>query len=632
MRITWQQRINQHPNLADISNWPTVNHIELKGKDRRIYLRNYRIVEKVLNGDRFKNIAHEFNLSVSSISRLLNRVLGGYEDEEPALSRALIPNQKIHSGDRVMPLSKSKSNGSRGAFNYILDQHPEIKNKLHNLIKAFVNNHKSGQNLTPKSFHKYFIAELKSLNWPDNLYPFDQDKLAYETCRKYFHEICDEMRMPKFKEPKAIKSTRIIPLLPYQKVQLDSQVMDINVNVTIDHNGVEETLRLSRLSLFLMKDVASDCILSYFLCLTKDPNLDDLLSLFGFLNKKWKPMNLKTPGLKYTHGACFPSGINEDFQYRSVGIVQLDNALCHLANKIKDYVLGTLHATLNYGLPANPKGRSLIEYGFKLLNETTHRFPSTTGSSPIDPIKETKNNLKTPPQVSLRALEEVLSVVVTDHNVRMQERLKGCSPIEYIKQADQKHPLRINFVLKQLGINPFLCSKKVTVRWYKNDNRPPQVSFLGLRYVGEGLKKSKLTNKQISIKYDRRDLRYIEAFTLDGKSLGLLKAPLSWQSHPFSERTKKRINKLTRDNHLRLKDPLKDMLEITLIDKHKPKKALEVVRLIKEYNSSINTFDHLAKETYPKNNLPDSKKSKQNLNHTGHLNKSFEWSTNLFRG
>ena len=144
-------------------------------------------------------------------------------------------------------------------------------------------------------------------------------------------------------------------------------------------------------------------------------------------------MNLKTPGLIYIPGSGFPSGLSEEFCNIGLNMVRLDNAFCHIAHTVRDYVCNELGATISLGLPAKPKMRNLIEFAFRILNYDMHRFPSTTGSHPKDPIKETSKNSKKPPIITLNALEEVLSVIISGHNAKPQNKLGGSSPLGLMK-------------------------------------------------------------------------------------------------------------------------------------------------------------------------------------------------------
>ena len=220
---------------------------------------------------------------------------------------------------------------------------------------------------------------------------------------------------------------------------------------------------------------------------------------------------------------------------------------------------------------------------------------------------------------------------MTAENTRPRERLGGLSPLEYLKYQNERHPLRINYEMKEESLGPFVSEVTRKVCWYKSDNRAPEISFNGLRYVGEGLKESELENQKITIRYDRRDLRVVEAFKEDGTSLGALMAPLSWQSHPFTLRTKKRISKYTREENLKLKDPLRNMLDIHMRDKHLPSEALEIVRLVKEFNSSVNTFDHL-KTDDEINDSDNSNNHEVDLTQTGKSHNPLEWNSGLLKG
>ena len=131
-----------------------------------------------------------------------------------------------------------------------------------------------------------------------------------------------------------------------------------------------------------------------------------------------------------------------------------------MSHLVKNYICNDLGATLNLGLPAHPKGRNVIEYAFKLLNEYTHRFASTTGSHPKDAIKETTKNSKLPQVITLHALEEILSVLMTSQNTTPQNRLNGLSPLHAIKQQMNSCPIRMNFNGVHNQSNPIYFRKR----------------------------------------------------------------------------------------------------------------------------------------------------------------------------
>ena len=583
MHLNWRQRLELNPNLRDISNWPYIDVTSLDTVYRKIYLRNLKIVSGALKNQTLTRIANQHGIANSLVTYILNRCLAGPADCDPPLSSGLIPGRRLTARLRKSELSNiDNPKGCRGSFDYLLKTVPGLKENLDKLILNHLKQSRYGQNLTPGNFHSEFLRFLRDCNWPNHQYPFDQENLGYETVRKYFHKRYCELSLPKPKEKKIL--IKSITPIAYQEIQIDSQLQDLNTSINLELDDTFVPIRLSRLALFIAKDVATDCIVSYELCISKDPTQDDLLALLENIHKKWVPLNLTIPGLQYSPGACLPSALREEFQYAGIGVIRLDNAVCHLANTVKDYVCNNLGATLNYGLPGQPKGRNFVEYAFKILSDQTHRFASTTGSNPNDPIKETRKNLKTPPTLTLSAFEEVLSVLITAHNCKAQPRLGGSSPLDRIQYQMTDNIIRMSNCNASVKLSPFIQRKQALVKWTKKENRAPHINFAGTRYLGKGLQNERLINSKIILEYDRRDIRTLRAFTKSGKTLGKLYAPRSWQGFPHSLKTRQIIQKMVRKKRLAHPDPLAGYFANLLEKKEVPKYGTELVRIYREMN------------------------------------------------
>lgn len=594
MQLSWRKRIEIQPELADINNWPTIIIDELPLDKRKTFNRNRKIVSLILSGQPINKVAKDVNLSSGRISQILNRCLSGEQDECPPLTKALIEGYRITPGVRRKAISSlAHPSGSRGAFTYLLNNVPGLKDALDKMLVNSIKRKRYAQNLTPTIFQNEFLRLLIDMNWDKNKYPFDQQTLAYESCRKYFHQRIDELKMPKKKTTRIISSLHTIDQ-PYQEIQIDSQTQDVHTSIYLEINGQKIKQRISRVTLFLAIDVATNCHLAYHLCLTKDPTQLDLLNLLEKIHHPWKPIKLNTPNLKYESGACLPSALGERYKHAGIGTIKLDNALCHMAHSVRDYICNKLNTTLNFGLPAHPKGRNFVEYGFKLLNKYTHRFASTTGSHPHDPVKEAQLNLKHPPVLALSTFEEILSVLITAHNVTPQERLGGLSPLDVMKNKMETEFCNISYSNLYRSINPFIRRKTVNVKWLKNENRRPHINFEGLRYSGNGLSEVKLANKKIIIEFDNRDIRKLSASTIEGTNIGELLAPRTWQKYPFSIQTRKRIRKETKKARMNMSDPLSGYFALLLENKDLPKHATELVRVYREFN--LESFDTRSKK------------------------------------
>lgn len=581
MYLKWKQRLEKEPYLRQVNEWIEIDVSSLPKSKRSNFLRNVNITSKVANGTLVKDAARESNISPSAVSRLMNKTFSGDENSTPALTSALIPMARTHKDKRRSKLSSyGNPVGARCSFKYLLDTVPGLSNYLNEIVKLYVNQAHNCENLTPGSFHNKFLSYLSDHNWPTDKYPFDQVTMGYETCRKYFHFLKAQYSIPKTRSFRVLRNNPIENA--YEEIQIDSQTLDIHTSANFEFNGNTSPHRLSRMTLFIAIDVATDCILAYKLCFTESPTQYDLLDLLISINKKWEPRKLTTPGLLYEPGACFPNHLGSCHLNAGIGTVSLDNALCHHSYTVQSHICNEMGASIKYGLPATPKDRNVVEYAFRRLNRFIHRFSSTTGSHPKDELKESLKNAKKPPILTVTALEDVLSVVLTHHNNKPQKRLYGHSPLSLIQSQMNNRLIRINHHISSSQTNHYIREKKVKVCWSIKEKRHPYVHFEGLRYSAPHVLDASLIKQEVIIKYDYRDIRKIEAITTNGKIIGTLDAPLTWQIHKHSINTRKYILGLIKQKLITGVDPLNGTFEYLRIHKNLPSEALRITELIKD--------------------------------------------------
>jgi len=299
------------------------------------------------------------------------------------------------------------------------------------------------------------------------------------------------------------------------------------------------------------------------------------------LRCEWSPIKIKTKGIRYLEGAAFPSGVNPIFSNCMYGTIKLDNALAHHANRIQSYVCEDLGGTLNYGLPANPKSRNFVEYVFRRLNELSHRQSATTGSNPASKIRETSINSKSPPPVKLHEFEEMLEVVLAGHNNTPQVRLKGSTPLEVLQHQIEKLPIPICYSNLHREKNPFIDQDIVDVINLKNEQRAPYVNFAGHRYRSSAFSNINLLDKQVLIKFDKRDIRTLKVFDENGCELGEAYIPNTHMRVPLSLRTNRKIQANNRKNK---KNPMMSVDDYfsELIHSKNPKDIREAIRVYRE--------------------------------------------------
>jgi putative transposase len=535
MRINWREQIVRNPRYAQIENWPHIDLYTIAPSHRKQFKQRKTIAHRVLNGMASSEAARLAGVSKSFITYLMKRCLECDEAGSPALTAGLIPGRQIKKPQRRTTMKNGRANliGARCSFSETLNRNPWVVEQLDKRIIAFIQRKIGYENLTVTRFHRLYLDYLSKVNWPKNCYPFDQDREGFESCRKYYNLRLTALRMPKTKK---YKPTIVLdrPLYAYEEIEVDEQKIDVFSSISIELDGALKRLCLPRLHLYVARDVATSCVLATHLCLNSPPKQEDVLELIEKINRKWEPMELTTPGLEYPTGAGFPSMISDDVQNASLGTLKFDNALTHHALAVVDIICKKLGSSLNIGHPACPKHRSIVEHQFSLLNNLTHRFPTTVGSHSRDPKRISSKLSKQPAELDYYQLIEFIDVFYASLNASVQGGSHGHSPLDQIRHQFNNNLMPICLQNSNDRPNAFARREVRNVVFSKKEKRAPNVSYKSIQYKGSCLTSDELIGRKIQIEVDVRDLRVIQAYSLDGKWIGELRAPIKKQNYPLS--------------------------------------------------------------------------------------------------
>jgi len=537
MHLNWRQRLTQMPHLRDLANWPVIDMNTLPADKRSTFTRNRAIVAQVLNGHVCSAVARDFNLTPSMVCFLLNRSLAGPEEETPPCLYALIPYVQVTTPQRRQPLPEwGDKRGAKSAFSRLLKEAPSVKKGMDRMIKKAVRRSPYGQNISASALHGEFKRLLADINWDPKRYPYTEASVARESVRQYGLRQAKVVAMPQ-------PLSRVIQTLSKNgvaglEIEIDEHLCDGWCRVDVPMQGRLKPARLSRISLILVKERTTSCYLGYAICLTRAPSQFDMLRLLSQLYTPWQPMDLKSPGLAYAPEACFPSALGDEFCRLGFSLIRLDNALMHTAHSIQDFVCHQLHATLNTGLPGCPKHRAYIESAFRKLNLDVHRSASTAGTGPADPRRESRTNAKKPPVITLRTFEEIVNVLLTNHNVQPMADLGMHTPLQQLCHIVKNYPVRLLPPAHTLANQAFLSQQRVPVKC-NIDNRPPFVYFMYARYKGNCLHSEALMGKSVWIEIDARNVRTLRVYSEKHELLGEVRAEGRWDfDHALSLRKK----------------------------------------------------------------------------------------------
>lgn len=589
MYLTWCERLAQQPQLRDITHWPVIPLDALPRARRKAFVRNQAIVAQILSGARQQAVARRHNVSQGRVSQLLSRCLAGEDTTAPSLTAGLLPYHGITERHRVGPVNaQTTTHGHTCAFKSLLEVVPGLRDGLDAMILAKLKDAAYAQRLTPRTFHGEFKRILAERQWPRDRYPYTTISVGYSSVHRYLRTRIAELMA----EREQRRQERIRPPVsspqPYRAlraVQIDEHILDLNGRVNLQLDDQLIPLRLARASVLVAVDVDTECILGYYLTPTRSPNQQDMLTLIERCLRPWQPGTLRSPGLQYTPGACFPSGLAGAFPI-SFGTVQLDNALIHQAHSVAEQCCQHLGATLSLGWPAMPQVRHQVESVFRYINDhCSHRVASTTGSHPTDPIGESRKNRKAPPLITFETLDEALSVILTNSNVTPSPSRGNVSPLALFQEHCANHFVRYLPPAFTQQWHPLAGSAEVRVHWYLHEHRTPHVNFYHARYQGPGLLRIAAKGKSIRVMFDRRDVRTLQAYTLAGEPLGELTVSRPWQRYPHSIATRQWIHRNAREYRFGLHDPLGDYFRYLLEQRGKPKMALSLLRVYTEFTA-----------------------------------------------
>ncbi len=581
--VNWRERLAELPHLTRIEEWDgSINIEDLPPKKRKIFLRNYAIVTAVLVGEKLQVVATRHGVSNATLTYLLNRALGGDKAAAPALLRALVPNTQIKSSHRRAPLpSLTKPGGTRDAFQGLLIAAPGLKARLDEALLADLKDNPRGQNLTARLLQKLGLAHLREQGWTSERYPFTTQSLAYRGFNHYFKQFRRAQQLKKTRRhySAAVRLT-CATRRPLSEIQIDEQVYDMQVSFIVQARHHTTKLRLARPTLILVVDAESSCILAYRLIFEGDADQYDILQTLKAIYTSNTHIQDHSPFKKeYLENAGLPATRIDQFQQYAISEIRMDNAMSHHAETVVQF-MARMGCTVNHGHGRTPKDRALVERIIKMSAALAHRFKSTTGRNVVDPRKEHRKNRKRPPALTYEQLVQCVDVAVANYNATVRSTLENDTPLQELQRSLEQKPHRTLPPHVQRQVCHPEIWQTATVRWYGKASGTPHITFLELRYRGEALSNPQLVDKEVRIGFDPDDIRTLTVYSLQGEKLGKIQCPLSLRYQPFSLKVRKLYMQTAKTKTLANNDPILGLFDALAQEKHKPKTASKLARLI----------------------------------------------------
>lgn len=556
--------ISEAPSLDE---WPVLNADVMPECDSVLYLARVQAVTKFFEGNGVVKEISEVT-GVTNISYFVKRCLQIAPDGVIWGFRALAPRRRIKSYERKksagckLPQDKG---GLSGALGSIFKRFPDIENKLTDLI---LKKKESGivyeRRIRVVDIHVRFIRELEGKGVKKTEWPFTSTYRGLRSINRFFHTILDKSiddsvaaresetahcHLPVGTGTESLLSFEEI----YEAVEVDAHHIDAHTTIQlVSPSGDEIELLLERLWLLVAIERRSTLILGHLLVYSSEVSSDDVLRLLRkVLDPNIDRLPLTIPGLEYPPHSGLPKEIDARFAGIRWGVLMLDGALAHLAERVRERGRKAIGSSINWGPVRHFERRANVERTFREVHDNLFgRYPSSTGSNPLSGRVPKGEDVARALRLRSDHAEQLISYHVARHNIMETEGLNYLSPIQFaIKRIEKEGGhllLRKGFLDGSGKNNPIPLYLVVTVRGSIKDGRRPYIQLDRGRYTNDVLSHSSgLIGKRIRIEVDEEDMRQVRAFLeSDGGCIGYLRALPPWNRAKHDRRTRRAINSL----------------------------------------------------------------------------------------
>ena len=541
---------------ADVEKWPTPDEGALTDDDRKKYLLRKQGVKMYLEGQSSKVIRATCGMGLSHIYRLISeRCLEIHPDGQIYGLRGLVPNFRIKPYRRKTPIKVNAfGHGASGAMQTALDLHPGLRKTFEKRILESPRVDELGPTKRPRQSHwKWFLDRLREYGYEiRHEWPFNTESNGYNTVCRFIDDVLASN--PK-KAARAIGGPDLEKKLisgdgvdrpinkVFQRVEMDAHKLDGRFCVMLPQpSGGYITKIVHRLWVLVIIEVVSRAVLGYHLSMRREVSQEDVLRTIKKALNKWHPRQLFFSDEAYRERAGFPSSLSPKFLRVCWNETSIDGALAEKAKLVKDTLRDVVDSELidpSHGFSSrrSKDDRPFIEAFFRnLASRGFQRLTNTTGGKPSDKKGRDPSKVAINSQFQIEYAEELLDVMIANYNATPHTALGSRSPLQYLEFIASQGEIEFHYADPNSVQAILSYRKKCRVKGGLAEGRRPYVNFEGARYSGGALaQRYDLVGSYIwVVNHLEDDARVAEASTLDGQSLGILRAAPPWHKLPHS--------------------------------------------------------------------------------------------------
>lgn len=554
--------------LAEVDAWPTPDEGALEDKALKEYQLRKQAIKSYLGGESKTYIKKTFGYSLSHVYRLLReRCLAIHPDGQFYGWRGLVPFLRIKPYRRKTKIRVGKhGEGAVGAMQAVLDNHPDLRKAFDKRILKSTKADELGPAKKPRLSHwNWFLDQLRGYGYETKMeWPFNTRNNGYVTVCRYIDSVLSD-------NPK--KAARVLggpdserklisgdgtdrPIKEvFERVEMDAHKLDGRFCVLLPSPAGGYVARIiHRIWVLVILEVVSRAILGYHMSFNREVSKEDVLRTIKKALTKWHPRKLFFSDNAYHEQAGFPSSLSKHFLGVCWNETLIDGALALKAHVVRDFLKNVAGANLidpsqGFQRRRSKDDRPFIESffrtiasgGFQKMTNTTGGKPN--GSQGRDPAAIALNS-----EFQIEYAEELLDVMIANYNARPHNSLGGRSPLQYLQYVSSRSDLPLRYADPNSVQSILSFREKCRVRGGYEEGRRPYIHFGGGRYTGDILsQRYDLVGQYIwAINHLEDDARVVEASTLNGMRLGVLRASPPWHKFPHSLAVRRSINSCIR--------------------------------------------------------------------------------------
>ncbi|WP_434668225.1 hypothetical protein P5W99_36975 [Paraburkholderia sp. A3BS-1L] len=540
----------------DTSQWASPDEGALEGSRRALYFARKEAVSLYLSGATADTIKHLTSLGAKQAYRLIReRCLETHPDGRPYGWRGLVPWMRLKHYRRCRKVRLDQfGGGGAGALHALLDARPDLREAFDARILAGV----SGKRLveTKQSKRRYcawLLDQLRGLGYEQRgEWPFNTTRLGYVSIGRYVDSVLST-------NPRALAATSGGPDLVsklktgdgagrpvmkfMQRVEMDAHKLDgrFCVSLPLMGGGFQEKI-VHRLWVIVILEVVSRAVLGYYFSMRREVSKDDVLRALKRALKRWCVRPVSFCDKPYLSEAGLLSGLGDDFAGLCWDETSVDGALAETCQHVRDALRDAVGATVldpknSFSRRRSKDDRPFIEAFFRnLAGQGFQRLSNTTGGKPQDRKGRQPEEVALASRFQYEYAEELLDVLVANYNATPHSGIGNRTPLAYAKFLYQHSQQTLRRADPAVVDALLSIRKRCIVRGGAQTGRVPFVEFYYGRYTNEVLhNRHDLVGSAIWVVCHKEDdCRVALAATLDGMSLGVLRAAPPWNISPHS--------------------------------------------------------------------------------------------------